>query len=420
MQHKEVNVKATYAALLEEASVQKALTWIEDNHNKTVQTQIDVTEIPAPPFKEQRRAHDFKKRLEALGLKDVTMDAEGNVFGLYPGSGEGPTLFVAAHLDTVFPEGTNTEVRVEDGILHAPGISDDTRGLAEVLAIIEAFNTADMRPAGDIIFGGTVGEEGTGDLRGVKAFFNERDDVDGFLSIDGAPPNNITYKGTGSFRYRVTFNGPGGHSFADFGQPSAVHAAGRAVGALADMETADDPKTTFTVGMMEGGTSINAIAETATVMVDLRSNEQEALDELDDRFWTIVRQAVVAENERWDSKGITADIEKIGNRPPAVQADDAPIVQVAQGAVQALGGTPQLAGPGSTDANYPMSLGIPALALGIGGHGSGIHTVDEWYDPKDAWQTVQKNFLTIVGLAGVAEVTEPLLAQRLRDGRREV
>ncbi|HEX7064996.1 MAG TPA: M20/M25/M40 family metallo-hydrolase [Bacillales bacterium] len=402
-------VKDVYGRLLNDALIKQALAYIKSDHERTTSDQIAITEIPAPPFQEGTRAENFIQRLRDLHLENVTMDDEGNVYGTRPGTGEGPKIFVSAHLDTVFPGGTDTTVTEKDGILYAPGISDDTRGLAELLAVIRAFNEANIQNQGDIIFGATVGEEGAGDLRGVKAFFKEHHDIDGFLSIDGPTFNKIIYLGTGSFRYKVTYKGPGGHSFGAFGTPSATHALGRAMAEIAELRTKEEPKTTFTVGEVHGGTSVNAIAAEASMTVDLRSNDEGELERLADKFLSIVEKAADDENRRWNSNKLIVEIDRFGNRPPASQSRDDIIVQIAWASVESIGGNPELSGPSSTDANHPMSLGIPSVTLGRGGLAGGEHTLEEWYDPKDAFLGVQKNFLTLLGLVGVKNVSEPLL-----------
>lgn len=401
-------VRDTYKKLVADERVNRIYKFIESDHENTVSEQIQLTEIPAPPFQEEIRAQDFKKRLQRLGLKNVKMDKEGNVFGVRPGIGNGPKLFVSAHLDTVFPEGTDTTVTDKGGKLYAPGIGDDTRGLAEVLAIIRALNASSISTIGDIIIGGTVGEEGAGDLRGVKAFFQENM-VDGYISIDGPNMNVITYLGTGSYRYQITYKGSGGHSFADFGSPSATHGLGRAIAAIAQLETKANPKTTFTVGEVRGGTSVNAIAQEASMLVDLRSNDQQELDKLDKAFLEIVRNACDEENKRWKSEDLTVEMERFGNRPPASQPSDAVIVQAAWAAIESVDGDPRLGQPSSTDANYPMSLEIPAITTGTGGNAGRAHTLEEWYDPTDGHRAIQKSFTLILGLVGVKDVCEPLL-----------
>lgn len=404
-------IKEAFTALIEYEGVKKGLVFIEQDHEKTVQEQIAITEIPAPPFKEETRAADFKRRLEELQLHNVQSDAVGNVFGVRPGTGGGPKIFVSAHLDTVFPEGTDTTVQKKDGVLHAPGIGDDTRGLAELLAVVRAMNEAEIPNTGDIIFGGTVGEEGAGDLRGVKAFFAEHTDIDAFVSLDGEGENHIIYKATGSFRYTVTYKGPGGHSFAAFGTPSATHALGRAIAALSDLQTPESPKTTFSVGEVTGGTSVNAIAQEAAMAVDLRSNDGAELEKLDAQFIAIAKGAARDENARWGDDRLTVDITRFGDRAPASQPADAQIVQIAAAALETIGKVPDLGEPSSTDSNFPMSLGIPSVTIGLGGKFGGAHTLEEWHDPAGGHAAIQKSFLTILGMSGVESVIAPLLTK---------
>lgn len=402
-------VKSTFNKLLDQEAIKRGLSFIEQDHKRTIAEQIEMTEIPAPPFKEQVRAEDYMRRLKELNLEDVKMDDEGNVYGIRRGKGDGPRIFVSAHLDTVFPEGMNTSVVIKDGIMYAPGIGDDTRGLAELLAVIRALNEANIDTAGDIIFGGTVGEEGAGDLRGVKAFFRDHSDIEGFISMDGEGFNHITYLATGSYRYAITYKGPGGHSFGAFGTPSATHALGRAIAAIAEIQTVENPKTTFSVGQVSGGTSVNAIAQEASMTVDLRSNDKEELDKLEKLFLEIVKKAAKEENSRWSDDRLSVEIERFGNRAPANQQPNAPIVQIALAAVESIGGQPTLCEPSSTDSNYPMSLGIPSITIGLGGEFGGAHTLEEWHDPKDGHLAIQKSMMTILGVAGMHGASQALL-----------
>jgi acetylornithine deacetylase/succinyl-diaminopimelate desuccinylase-like protein len=246
------SVKMTYGQISAQPSVNKALEFIKADHKKTIEEQIQLSTIPSPPFKELMRGQEYLKRLAAAGVKDVQMDTEGNVCGLLPGTGKGPKLLLTAHLDTVFPEGTDTTVREKDGKLYGPGISDDARGLASVLGVARAFKASGLKTVGDVMVCGNVGEEGLGNLRGVKALFRNHKDIDGFISVDGADVSAITYLATGSHRYEITYKGPGGHSFSAFGTPSAIHALGRAIARIADLKVPKEPKTTFTVGTVAG------------------------------------------------------------------------------------------------------------------------------------------------------------------------
>jgi tripeptide aminopeptidase len=402
-------VKKVFENLLGDAQVKSGLDFIKSDNENTLADQIELTEIPAPPFMEDVRADYYKKRLEQLGLKDVQMDQEGNVTGIRPGTGQGPRLLVSAHLDTVFPEGTDTKIREVDGIYIGPGISDDGRGLSALLSLVRAFNKANIKNTGDIVFCAVVGEEGLGDLRGTKAIFKNRQDVDGYISIEPGKQTRTIYLGTGSRRYTISYKGQGGHSFGDFGIPSAIHTLGRAIAKISELQTPADPKTTFTVGTITGGTSVNTIAAGAEMLIDLRSNSMEELSKLEEKVFEIVREAADEENARWKSDAIKVAIKMVGDRPAGSQSSEAVIVQAALASTEVLGFEPQLSGASSTDANVPISLGIPAVTLGGGGANGGEHTVEEWFDPTDAYYGVQRIFLTMMGLVGVENISEPLL-----------
>src|SRR3954451_9233349 len=240
-------VEAATTAILANPKVIKTLDDIKADDARALAEQKRITEIPAPPYKEQVRAEYYLKRFVELGFKDASIDAEGNVIALRKGSGGGPKLVVSAHLDTVFPEGTDVTVKEKDGVILAPGIGDDSRGLAVLLSLIQAMNGNEIKTVGDIMFVGTVGEEELGNLRGVKALFRDHADIDGFISIDKMGVHRIVNQASGSRRYKITFKGPGGHSFNDFGQPSVIHAMGRAIAKIADIQTPAESRTTFSV-----------------------------------------------------------------------------------------------------------------------------------------------------------------------------
>jgi acetylornithine deacetylase/succinyl-diaminopimelate desuccinylase-like protein len=405
-------VKETYSLISVNPAVRKGLDFIKADHENTIAEQRQICAIPAPPFQEKTRAEDYRRRLTAIGLKDLQADKEGNVFGLYPGSGKGPRLLVAAHLDTVFAKGTDTSVKEKDGKLYAPGISDNSRGLAALLSILRAFQASGIKTTGDILFCGNVGEEGLGDLRGVKALFRDHKDIDGFISMDSAGADGIIFRGTGSHRYEIIYKGPGGHSFTAFGLPSATHALGRAMAKIADLKTPQEPKTTFTVGTVRGGTSVNAIAAEASMQMDMRSNREKELLELEGKFLDIVKGAAAEENARWGSDKMTVQIKLVGDRPAGSQPPDAVIVQAAWASAEAVGQKPKLGEAGSTDSNLPISLGIPAITVGGGGKDGGTHSPGEWFDPTDAYLGPQQIFLTIIGLVGLEGVSAPLLPRK--------
>jgi tripeptide aminopeptidase len=382
--------------------VRQALEAARAGEPQTIEDQIAICQIEAPPFKEQRRAEDYRRRLEALGLRNVRIDAEGNVIAERPGEPGEPVVVISGHLDTVFPEGTDVTVRREGTTLRAPGIGDDCRGLAILLGIARALDQAQVRTRGTIIFVGTVGEEGAGNLRGVRHLFATelRDRVDYFISVDGTGLG-LTKDAVGSHRYTVTFKGPGGHSYGDFGAPNPVHALGRAIAKISDFQVPADPRVTFSVGIIEGGTSVNSIAMTAAMQVDMRSVDAAALDALDARFQAAIRQALDEENARWgQGDRLTLEIDTIGLRPAGRQPADAPIVRAAEAAGRALGfDVPAIAS--STDANIPISLGIPAVTIDGGGRGGGAHSLGEWFDTADSHLGTQWALLFVLTLAGV-------------------
>jgi len=384
--------------------VQAALDALRIDNAWTLTEQVELCEIPAPPFGEAARGEAVRQRFLGLGLRQVRIDAEGNVIGERPGSGAGPRVALTAHLDTVFPDSTDVRVTRQGARLMGPGIGDDCRGLAVILAVARALDRARVSTPGTIVFVATVGEEGPGNLRGVRHLFDQRSAgrLDGFISVDGTGLG-LTSRAIGSHRYRVTFQGPGGHSFGAFGMPNPIHALGRAIAGLSELVVPVNPRTTFSVGMVQGGTSVNSIAMSSAMDVDFRSERQEILDQLDARLRRVVRDAVVAEKARWPASpvGLEAVITDIGRRPAGGQSDDAPIVQAALGAARRLGFTPSLSAS-STDANYPMSLGVPAVTIDGGGEGRGAHSLSEWYeDGPEGWKGPQWALLLSIGLAGL-------------------
>lgn len=407
------SVTDVFDILMRNAKVRRAFDFLEADNDRTTEEQIELTEIEAPTFEEHEKGRAFARKLAELGIARISTDEVGNVFGVRPGRGEGPRLVVCAHLDTVFPRGTNVKARREGRRIYAPGISDDGRGLASVLTIARALKEANVETEGDLIIGATVGEEGLGDLRGVKALFAGRDDIDGFISVEPGTPDRITYLAAGSKRYKITFEGPGGHSFGSFGTPSPIHALGRAVAKFADLRVPHDPKTTFNVGLIGGGTSVNTIAETAEAVIDMRSTSQAELEKLETEALRLFRQAAEDENNRWRRDGaIRVRMERVGDRPAGSQEADSLIVQAAAGAGLAMNFRPILEGASSTDSNIPIHLGIPAVTLGGGGDFGGAHTLNEYYDPTDAHLGVQKILLLMLALTGLAGTTKPLLPKR--------
>ncbi len=405
-------VAERFAAVAADPRVQSALADIEEREEETVREQIRMTEIPAPPFMEAERAAYYVEQLRARGLADAYIDSEGNAIGIRRGSGNGPSFLIAAHLDTVFPPQTDVSVELRGGRYYAPGIGDDTRGLAVLLSVIEALENSGIDTVGDIIFAGNVGEEGRGDLRGVKALFRDFPEIDGFVSVDGVRLRRITTAGTGSRRFEFQFTGPGGHSFGAFGMASAIHAMGRAIAKIGEFRTPAYPKTTFTVGTVDGGTSVNSIAADAVFAIDMRSNDREQLALLEERAKAAALEAVAEENARWNNGVISVEFNLIGDRPVGRTPSNEPLVQAAALAFDELGIELQELSTSSTDSNVPMSLGIPAITIAGGGNGGGAHSPDEWFSPTESWLGPQTALLVILAMAGIDGVSEPLLLDR--------
>jgi acetylornithine deacetylase/succinyl-diaminopimelate desuccinylase-like protein len=343
----------------------------------------------------------MRTRFEEVGLANVRVDAGGNVIGELPGRAARPNLVLSAHLDTVFPEGTDVTVSREGAVLKGPGIGDDCRGLAVLLAVATLLPQAGIDTPGTITFVATVGEEGLGDLRGVKHLFNEelRGRIDRFVSVDGAGSADITNVAVGSRRYRITFKGPGGHSYGAFGLASPINALGRAIAAFADTRVPPRPKTTFNVGRVGGGTSVNSIAFEAWMEVDMRSSDPAALKDLETRFLLAVDDALAREHERWGSEEpLTVLKELVGHRPPGSTSADSPIVVAARSVSRALGLASRLT-EGSTDSNVPIDLGIPAITVDGGGRGKGAHSLGETFDSTDSWKGTQWVALLALALA---------------------
>jgi acetylornithine deacetylase/succinyl-diaminopimelate desuccinylase-like protein len=387
------------ATLLTDPTVKAAFAAIEKNEPEMIAEQIRVCEIASPPFHEQQRGLELKRLFEQLHLSDVHIDEAGNVMGTRAGASARPNVVLAAHLDTVFPEGTNVKVTREGNVLKGPGIGDDCRGLAVMLGLIRALNEAEVKTPGTITFVADVGEEGLGDLRGMKQLFGDyKGKIDDFISVDGLG-TGITNIGVGSYRYKVTFSGPGGHSYGAFGMANPIQAMGRAIAKIDAFEVPSQPKTTFNVGRVGGGTSVNAIPFEAWMEVDMRSADVKSLEGLHDKFKNAMQEAVAEENARWKNRGaVSVSPELVGLRPAGNTPESSAIVQTAIGVSKSLN-LPVHLGEGSTDSNVPMNLGIPAITIGGGGSGAGAHSLNETYDTTDSWKGTQRALLLVLSLA---------------------
>lgn len=392
-------MQSTLNRLIDHPEASRAAEFVFTHDETTLAAQVELTEIPAPPFGEARRAARMAEILAETGCEDVHLDAVGNVVAARSGAGDGEPLVVSAHLDTVFPADTDVRVRRDGDRLHAPGISDDGRGLAALVTIARAFQATGLHTVRPLMFVATVGEEGLGDLRGVKHLFAENGagrGSAGFISLDGAGLDRIVVKALGSRRYRVTATGPGGHSWVDWGTANPIHALTRFGGDLTGLELTERPRSTLTLARIGGGKSINAIPQNAWLEIDTRSASSADLTRLEASIRALVDAHAQAEPD------LTFTTDVIGDRPGGGTDVEAPLVRAAVAATRQAGGNPTLA-TSSTDANIPMSLGIPAVTLGCGGDAGQAHTSAEWYHNRRGPEGIVRGLHTILLAAGLAE-----------------
>lgn len=411
-------VKDAFNKLGKDVKVAAAVKFLESDHSQRVQFVKDLTVIEAPSHKEETRSRAYAKLLQQEGLSDVTIDEKSwNCWGVLPGTVKGPVIFVDAHLDTVFDFGSVKGITEDpDGTLRAPGIGDNTSALGGMLSVIRAFVKNGIKPVYDIVFVGTVGEEGLGDLKGMKAFLNENHpigkNVVAVIDFEGGGPERITYLCTGSHRYFIDFIGPGGHSFGAFGLPSAIHAAGRAIAKVADVQVPAGPKTTFTVGMANGGTSVNSIAADCRLQLDMRSNLMANLLDIEKRIMPLWQLGADEENIRWSAwtgkNMITVKITMVGDRPAGEQSENLKLIQAHWQSNLQFGYKPSLSSASSTNINWSVYKGYPSICVGAGGSSTGNHSPTETWNPKDAWKALQVSFMTICAMAGVDGVSAPL------------
>ncbi|MBZ5504223.1 MAG: M20/M25/M40 family metallo-hydrolase [Acidobacteriia bacterium] len=395
------------ARIAEMRSVHAAFTYLHNQEMEFRRWQRELTEIPSPPFGEAARSEWLRLKFAALGLEDVQVDELGNVLGLLSREPAASLIGVSAHLDTVFPHGTALKTREEGSRLYGPGISDNAAGVTALLAMATVLKRAGFKFATNIVFIGNVGEEGEGNLRGMRHLFSTpkwRDTIQSLLVIDGAGTDTYVNQALGSRRFEITFRGPGGHSWSDFGVPNPIVLLSRALAHFSEVLVPESPRTTFNVGVISGGTSVNSIPESATARVDLRSASMEELQKLEDRLRECVAEAwsEVPLSHRAGEPKITLALESIGDRPAAELPADARILKIVRAVDKHLRieSFPRLA---STDANVPLSLGIEATTIGAGGDGGGAHTLREWFDCTQRDLGLKRILLVLLALTGVHE-----------------
>ena len=380
--------------------IAELLAAIAARDHETITRQVTVAQIAAPTGQEADRAAWLTALLRAQGATDVRSDEVGNVICRLPGAESIEPLVVLSHLDTVFPRSTSPSVRQEGGRLVGPGINDNARGLAALLTIVDELLAGGYRTRRPIVLVGTIGEEGAGDLRGAKHYFAREPHAAAAIALDGAGDSRIVHRALGARRFRITFDGPGGHSWGAFGVPNAVHAAAVCATRLARLHLPGVPQASLSVGRIGGGMCVNAIPEHAWLEVDVRSPDRPTLDWLEREVHRAARDAQAEENDRRSRGGavLTAAVERFGNRPPGETPVEHPLVQAAMDATRAIGAQPELA-LASTDANVPMSLGIPAIAIGAGGIGGDAHTDHEWFENVEGPRGIARALAVILSAA---------------------
>jgi tripeptide aminopeptidase len=395
--------------LVRDERVKSAMDWIVKNVAWVTDEQARITEIPAPPFKEAERAAHMKKALTVLGLR-VRNDEIGNVIGEREGTSENEIVLVTAHMDTVFPEGTDVHVRRERGLLHAPGISDNGAGLAALLALARAIQESKIPNHRTIIFAADVGEEGEGNLRGIRKLVEQYGPkLSAVIALDGAATEYVVTQALASRRIEIILTGPGGHSWTDFGAPNPIDAMARGIARfLKTIEVPGSPRTTFNIGEIEGGGSVNSIPARAAIKVDIRSEQERDISRVEtalrDAIRAGIQEEMAASNARGmapaEGAGIEMQLKLLGARPGGDLAAGSPLLQSVMDADRFLGNRSRTE-RSSTDANIPLSEGIPAISLGAGGSAGGAHTVAEWFDPAEREMGLKRVLLTVLSAAGV-------------------
>jgi acetylornithine deacetylase/succinyl-diaminopimelate desuccinylase-like protein len=397
--------QAQRSRLSDDVRVRAALDWFTPNISWVNDQQARITEIPAPPFQEAQRAAAVKELLAEAGLQ-AHIDKTGNVIGELRGVNEKEIVVIAAHLDTVFPPGTDVKVRRDASRMTAPGISDNGSGVAALLALARAVQFAHLKPQRTVLFVGDVGEEGEGNLRGMRAIVDTyRGKLKAIVVLDGSSTDHVTTKALASRRLEALITGPGGHSWSDFGMPNPINALVRGSVRFINTKVPASPRTTFNIGQIEGGTSVNSVPYEARLKVDIRSESEDELTRLESALRECIAAGVRDEMDsaRDRSKGkLEWKVELLGSRPGGELAQDSPLLAALRAADEFVGNQSRIE-RSSTDANIPLSLGIDAISIGAGGSGGGAHSLQEWYDSAGREAGLKRVLLTVLGVSGVAE-----------------
>jgi tripeptide aminopeptidase len=388
--------------LADDPACARGLAWIDKSASWVTDQQVRLTEIPAPETSEAQRAEYFKNLLESAGLK-VRVDKTGNVIAERPGADEKSVILLAAHLDTVFPAGTDVRVKRNASRLAAPGIADNGAGLAALAGLARALSESRIQTSKAIVIAGDVGEEGEGNLRGIRALVEEYGSrLSAVIAVDGASTEHITTQGIASHRFEISITGPGGHSWSDFGAPNPITALSRGIVKFSALPVPDEPRSSYNFAVIEGGTSVNSIPARAAVKVDLRSEDEAQVDKMERALRDAMQAGAKDEMTaaRGSNDSLQMEFRSLGSRPAGKLPDNSPLLETLRSVDRFLGNRSRLE-RSSTDANIPLSLGIPAVSLGGGGRGGGSHTLSEWYDPTGRELGLKRLFLSTVALAGV-------------------
>ena len=393
-------------------AVQKALDFMVEDHDTIVDMQCELALIPAPTGNEAAKAARMLEMFKAEGLEDCHIDEFGNCVGIRKGTGGGKAVIIEGHMDTVFPLDTKLEITKEDGWIKCPGITDDTRGCAVVISVVRALNAAGVQTKGDIHVVGTVKEECTGALMGMKYYVDHHPELDASISVDGPFITGITYEATGIQTYEVTFHGIGGHACGMFGKiANPIHAAGRAIAKISEFEVPSEPMTTFAITNLEAGSyeGVHAIVADATIRFNFRSNSQAELEKLRERIFAAIDEACKEETDRWGQDTITYSVKHICDVNAGNQDAHAPIVEATVATARFLGTEPELGKGGSTNCNRALEAGLPAVCLGMGeDYDTKCHTLDECFDPTDAFKGAQQTLLMALLCAGT-DIAETII-----------
>ena len=408
------NIQKAFTILMDLPEVKKGIDFILEDHPRTIKDQLELVVIKSPSTLEHQRAARFAEMMRELGLEDVRIDDRVNVIGIKKGAGKGPTLMVEAHIDTVFPMEVEIIPRIDpDGTIHAPGIADDTRGMASLLSVIRAFYASGVAHSGDIYFVGTACEEGIGDFLGMKDFLRDHQGIiDASVSIDGGRADRLSHSATGIKTMEFKFFGIGGHSFGAFGtMANPLHAAARAIAKIADFQVPEDPKTTFSASIFNAGNVIGicSIVQEASFSINFRSYDPVELAKLEQAIFKAVQEACDEETARWGKDTITWEYKYWEDNLAGRQDVSVPIVQTALAAMKRLDIQPDIREYGSTNASIAIVKGVPAICLGSGGESGNAHSTNEWFKPDGAYLSPQLVFLTLLALSGVEGHTESTL-----------